>query len=987
MNINNKKKQLKKEVKENKRGMNLKILRILLIALSLIIILMNFVSAVTNVTNCSTLSTANTYYQLNRSIVDIDIALSTDCIIISAQNITFDCNGYYISQSENVSGIYSNQYNTTIRNCNITIGGIVGSNSEAKGIELVSGTSYGTIYNNTARADVGYGIYLTSSASNNLTSNIGISTSGSGIFMTTNSNNNILINNSGISNSSIGLYLFSWAKNNILINNSGISNSSQGISLNSVCDNNILTSNIGTSISGIGIGIQSSSNNTLTSSTGTSNSSIGIYLLSSNNNTLTGNNGTSYATSGNVAGINIWASSSNNLTGNIGTGNKVSGIFFIYAENNILINSTGTSDSGNGIFVWDSSKNSILINNTGISNSGFGISLQSSSYSNLTGNIGTSNSSYGTAIWTASNNNLFSHRTEGYLTGSYGFYITSSSANNTIQDCINASGVLKDVFVGGNSVNNIFINCSYTLSKEQVDAGSYLTRKWFYKAYVNDSLFGTDISGANVSAYNVSSALEFFLLTNSSGWTNRTEITEYVNYGGTRNYYNNYTLSAEKTGYATSSKLYNVTNVNGTEGVNNYLGDYFSLSDNSAPNATLILANNTYASNYSVNFTANITDNVGIKNATLNVYNSTNNLVNQTNQSYSTGVVQSTLGIVITLINGVYKWFYEIFDWQGNQYTTANYTLNMYLVSDCQTLSTAGTTYYLNQSISNDTITGDCMIVSAQNITLDCQGYSIASIQNFSGVYSNQYNTTIRNCNVTMGGSSGSNTGAIGIEYVQGANYGTIYNNTAKSDIGTGISLKCISNSTMYNNTGTSNTGYGIVFSTDYCSGNNNNNITKNTGISNSSYGILIASAGYEYVDSNIGTSTSSYGIYYQNHNSIIRNNIGSSITSIGMGMIYSVANITFENNTGSSISSYGIDLFCANSTMTGNTGTSNTSTGIFIYSRDSIIKNNIGISNGSNGISFAGYGYGIKGTNLTLINNTGINAKYVTSWNLFLER
>ena len=80
-------------------------------------------------------------------------------------------------------------------------------------------------------------------------------------------------------------------------------------------------------------------------------------------------------------------------------------------------------------------------------------------------------------------------------------------------------------------------------------------------------------------------------------------------------------------------------------------------------------------------------------------------------------------------------------------------------VTDCSTLSTAGTYYQLNQSISNNTITTNCIIISVQNITLDCAGYSISSTRNYSGVYSNQYNTTVKNCNISMG--SGGNANAI----------------------------------------------------------------------------------------------------------------------------------------------------------------------------------------------------------------------------------
>jgi len=101
--------------------------------------------------------------------------------------------------------------------------------------------------------------------------------------------------------------------------------------------------------------------------------------------------------------------------------------------------------------------------------------------------------------------------------------------------------------------------------------------------------------------------------------------------------------------------------------------------DTKNPNATLIYPlNGTYNSTTTQNFTVNITDNLGIQNATLNIYNATSGLlINQTNVSYAPNVLTSTLGIAVTLVDGVYNWFYKIFDWAGNSFTTTNSTITI----------------------------------------------------------------------------------------------------------------------------------------------------------------------------------------------------------------------------------------------------------------------------------------------------------------------
>ena len=94
-------------------------------------------------------------------------------------------------------------------------------------------------------------------------------------------------------------------------------------------------------------------------------------------------------------------------------------------------------------------------------------------------------------------------------------------------------------------------------------------------AYVNDTN-GDNVLGANVSAYNNVGSLQFSLLTNSSGWTNITTITDYVNNGGIRTYFSNYAINATKTIYSATHD-YNVS-----FRLNN-LRDIFTLADSTPP--------------------------------------------------------------------------------------------------------------------------------------------------------------------------------------------------------------------------------------------------------------------------------------------------------------------------------------------------------------------------------------------------------------------
>jgi len=149
----------------------------------------------------------------------------------------------------------------------------------------------------------------------------------------------------------------------------------------------------------------------------------------------------------------------------------------------------------------------------------------------------------------------------------------------------------------------------------------------------------------------------------------------------------------------------NITGQTWNQGVNNvtiYINNSGGLSasatrsfnvDTINPNATLIFpTNSSYNSTTSQNFTTNLTDNIGLKNATLIIYNQTGEY-NRTSITFVSDTIQTTLGIVVTMIDGVYNWFYKVFDWSGNNYATQNNTLTIDTV-----LPSLSFTYPLNNS-------------------------------------------------------------------------------------------------------------------------------------------------------------------------------------------------------------------------------------------------------------------------------------------------
>jgi len=140
-------------------------------------------------------------------------------------------------------------------------------------------------------------------------------------------------------------------------------------------------------------------------------------------------------------------------------------------------------------------------------------------------------------------------------------------------------------------------------------------------------------------------------------------------------------------------------------------------------------ANNTNTTTSSQNLTASITDNRGIKNATLHIFNSSDDEINTTTINFGTGVISTTVGVVYDFVDGLFKWIWETFDWSGNSDSDSNYTIGIddtntvvnivyplndtyynfanFTINSTQTDNYAGldSCWYTNDSLTNYTFT------------------------------------------------------------------------------------------------------------------------------------------------------------------------------------------------------------------------------------------------------------------------------------------
>ncbi|MBU0760849.1 MAG: right-handed parallel beta-helix repeat-containing protein [Nanoarchaeota archaeon] len=156
-------------------------------------------------------------------------------------------------------------------------------------------------------------------------------------------------------------------------------------------------------------------------------------------------------------------------------------------------------------------------------------------------------------------------------------------------------------------------------------------------------------------------------------------------------------------------------------------------------------------------------------------------------------------------------------------------------IFDCDTLGVANKDYVLGRDIS---ITGDCFIITADNITLDGNGYSITGDGDSSdyGVHADGVrNATIKNLDIINFGH--------GI-YLDGTNYSTVrnVNNTdTTTAVDFGLRLEDSNNNlvedSVFDSSVSTKTSYGVSL------GNSFNNEFRNNNITSIDEGLILASS------------------------------------------------------------------------------------------------------------------------------------------------
>jgi parallel beta-helix repeat protein len=289
--------------------------------------------------------------------------------------------------------------------------------------------------------------------------------------------------------------------------------------------------NIDASMNKDGIYIYKSDNNNINNVVANNNTNCGVLLYTANSSILdniTANN--------NYCGVYLEVTSNNNIVKNaITNNNSYFGISIYYSENNTLINTTSNNNSYYGIHLYSANKNKA---EGAISkyNKDYGINLWASHYSTFTNIISTNNNDFG-------------------------IYLGSSS-NTSVVDSNISSNSLTDVYLqkyGGPSpsVNNTFLNVTY--STESVESESNLKRKWYLDVYANDTA-GEPVNGVNITGWNVTGTEIFSELTGTNGRITTQNLTEYINNGGTKNFWTNYTVNASRYSILQSKSVNLTTN-------------------------------------------------------------------------------------------------------------------------------------------------------------------------------------------------------------------------------------------------------------------------------------------------------------------------------------------------------------------------------------------------------------------------------------------
>ncbi len=280
----------------------------------------------------------------------------------------------------------------------------------------------------------------------------------------------------------------------------------------------------------------------------------------------------------------------------------------------------------------------------------------------------------------------------------------------------------------------------------------------------------------------------------------------------------------------------------------------------------------------------------------------------------------------------------------------------------------------LTQDISSN---ATCINVFADNLVLDCRGFSITygytSYSNKYGVNNDQgfNNFTAKNCNITQ--ALAGNTGHHGI-YMAGGTSITLENNTiwTKGESSDAISLLSVNLSRIVNNNLTAS---GLAGDGVYADSSHYNNISHNIILYTANHGVSLSSSTNNTISNNTIANSPNYGVALTGSlNNTVQNNViwnrTNGVDLRSGSQLNTVIENTIYNNTGDGVY---IDFFGSNRQNKIVFNQIHNNSGGGIYLRNSV-ENNISsntVTTNRYGIYLDGSSGGEDQQNNTVLNNT----------------
>ncbi|MBI4833310.1 MAG: right-handed parallel beta-helix repeat-containing protein [Planctomycetes bacterium] len=266
-----------------------------------------------------------------------------DYVVITANNITLDGGGYYISGTNTGYGIYLNSNtNVTLTDCTVQYFYV--------GI-YVSGGSTNTIASSTSITNQNSCICLYNTDYNTVSGCAASkSVASNGIVLTGGADYNTISDSSSSGNAYNGIAISNNALNNTVTGCVVNGNSSNGMYIN--CNYSTLTDNTCSSNTNLGIAVYGARYNSVTYNTCYGNGTSGIGLPSGTSNTVVANN---TCTGNSWDGIRLWNANYNTVTTNTCQSNTVGGIGILSCSgksltitgNSLISNAYGVTMSNN----------------------------------------------------------------------------------------------------------------------------------------------------------------------------------------------------------------------------------------------------------------------------------------------------------------------------------------------------------------------------------------------------------------------------------------------------------------------------------------------------------------------------------------------------------------------------------------------------------------------------------------------------------------